>query len=64
VQRPVDDPRYVVIDLEFGRTEQAEGFLRFLKTRIWGTPENAPALADAPQTMILEPALLADVSSS
>jgi len=64
VQRPVDDPRYVVIDLDFDTTEQAEGFLRFLKTRVWAVPENAPALAGAPQTLILEPAVFAAVSSA
>jgi hypothetical protein len=64
VQQPVDDPRYVVIDLDFGTTEQAEGFLRFLKTRIWVVPENAPALAGAPRTMILEPTVLVAVSSA
>jgi hypothetical protein len=64
VRRPVDDPRYVVIDLDFGTTEEAEGFLRFLKTRVWEIPEYAPALAGTPQTMILEPAMSADASSA
>ncbi len=54
VQRPVDDPRYVVVDLEFDSREQAEGFLRFLKAQVWGVAENAPALVGTPQTMILE----------
>ncbi len=56
VQRPVDDPGYVVIDLDFDSTEEAQGFLRFLKTRIWGVPENSPALAGTPETMVLEAA--------
>src|SRR6516165_6838749 len=56
VQRPAGDPNYVVIDLDFGTHREAETFLRFLKTQIWGVPENAPALAGSPQTMILEPA--------
>lgn len=56
VQRPVDDPRYVVIDLDFDTTEQAEAFLRFLNAKVWGTPQNAPALAGTPETMILESA--------
>ena len=49
VQRPVDDPRYVAIDLEFDTREQAEGFLGFLKAKVWGVAENAPALVGAPQ---------------
>ena len=56
VQRPVGDPRYVVIDLDFDTTEEAEGFLRFLRAKVWGTRENSPALAGSPETMILEPA--------
>lgn len=56
VQRPADDPNYVVIDLDFGTRGEAEAFLQFLKTQVWGVPGNAPALAGSPQTMILEPA--------
>ena len=56
IQRPLDDPRYVVVDLDFGTRGEAEAFLRFLKTQVWGIPGNAPALAGNPQTMILEPA--------
>ena len=56
VLRPVDDPTYVVIDLDFDTTAEAEAFLRFLNTRVWAIRENAPALAGTPETMILEPA--------
>jgi hypothetical protein len=56
VQCPADDPNYVVVDLDFGTRGEAEAFLRFLKAQVWGVPENAPALAGSPQTMILEPA--------
>lgn len=54
VQRPVDDPGYIVVDLDFGTVEQAEAFLRFLKEQVWAIPANAPALAGAPDTMILD----------
>ena len=56
VQRPVDDPGYIVIDLDFDTVGEAEAFLGFLNTKIWAIPENAPALAGSPTTMILEPA--------
>ena len=56
VQRPIDDPKYVVIDLDFETNEQAQRFLSFLKNNIWSNKANSPALAGAPQTMILEPA--------
>jgi hypothetical protein len=54
VQRPVDNPEYIVVDLDFGTVEEAEAFLGFLRDGVWAIPENAPALAGAPETMILE----------
>lgn len=57
IQRPIDQPHYVVIDLDFETRQQAAAFLTFLKTQVWAVPENAPALAGAPQTMLLEAAL-------
>ncbi len=56
LQRPVDDPHYIVIDLDFDTTAEAEGFLKFLETTVWASAENAPALLGTPETMILEPA--------
>ena len=56
VQRPVDDPAYVVIDLDFDTTDAAESFLGFLRTNVWGVPANSPGLGGTPETMILEPA--------
>ncbi len=58
VQRPVNDPRYVVLDLDFDTVAQAEAFLGFLNDQVWRVPENAPALAGTPNTMILEPVLM------
>lgn len=55
VQRPKDDPAYVVIDLDFDTTDQADAFLHFLRSKVWGTPENAPALVGTPATTMLEP---------
>lgn len=54
VQRPVDDPRFVVIDLEFETVERAEAFRRFLTDKVWAVRENAPALAGTPETAILD----------
>lgn len=53
VQRPVDDPRFVVIDLDFETVERAEAFRRFLTDRVWAVEENSPALAGTPETAIL-----------
>jgi hypothetical protein len=55
VLRPVDDARYVVIDLDFQTVAEAEKFLGFLQTSVWSSPRNAPALAGTPQARILEP---------
>jgi hypothetical protein len=55
----------VVVDLDFSTRGEAEAFLRFLKAQVWETPQNAPALAGSPKTMILEPApATASVSGS
>src|SRR4249919_4208918 len=56
ILRPVDDPHYVVIDLDFPTVGEAEKFLDVLRTRVWTSRENAPALAGTPETKILEPA--------
>lgn len=56
VQRPVDDPKYVVIDLEFDTVAEAEAFLGILRARVWSNPENSPALVGTPETKILESA--------
>jgi len=56
VHRPVGDPKYVVVDLDFDTRPEAEAFLQFLQTQVWAIAENAPALAGTPQAMILESA--------
>ena len=54
VYRPVDDDKYVLIDLDFATVDQAQQFQQFLQTRVWATPDNAPALAGSPLTRILQ----------
>jgi putative NADH-flavin reductase len=56
ILRPVGDPAYVVVDLDFDTVGEAEKFLGFLRANVWGTPENSPALAGEPQTRILQAA--------
>lgn len=53
VLRPVDDPCYVVVDLEFDTDEAALAFREFLRTVVWAAPENAPALARDPHAVVL-----------
>jgi len=54
VRRPVDDPAYVVLDLDFDDAAAAERFLSFLRSTVWSTPVNSPALMGTPVTQILE----------
>ena len=53
IYRPVDDDKYVLIDLDFTTVDQAEEFEEFLRTRVWSTPDDAPALAGTPVTRVL-----------
>jgi hypothetical protein len=55
VLRPVDDDRYVVIDLDFATRSEAERFLGFLESTVWASRDSSPALAGAPRTSILQP---------
>ncbi len=53
VRRPVDDSRYVLIDLDFDSTADAAAFLEVLRRRIWALPANSPALDGEPITRLL-----------
>lgn len=54
IGRPVDDPHYVVVELDFEGQEQAEGLLANLREKVWNSPDAAPALSGAPKTRIVE----------
>lgn len=54
VRQPVDDPRYVVVDLTFDDVAAAEAFRGFLEQNVWSTDLNSPALIGAPKARILE----------
>jgi len=53
VRRPVDDPSYLYIDLDFATEGEAAAFLGFLRANVWASASSAPALVGAPQTRIL-----------
>jgi hypothetical protein len=57
VARPVADPRYIVVGLDFDTEEQAFAFLAFLESQVWTSTANAPALDGRPRTAVLEPAV-------
>ena len=54
VFQPVEDPEFVMVELDFDTVGAAQAFLRFLTTKVWAVPDNAPALSGAPRTRILE----------
>lgn len=56
ISRPVGDPHYVVVELDFDRLDQAEALLANLQQKVWNSPTVAPALKGAPQTRIVESA--------
>lgn len=53
VQRPVDDTRTVVIDLEFDDRPRAEAFRVALET-LWRSPEARQAIEGTPTVRVLE----------
>jgi len=57
VRRPIDDPQYVFIDLDFDTVEQAERFRTFLHENVWSSSANSPALVGPPETKILQSAM-------
>ena len=55
IRRPVGDPHYLVIELEFDAWENADKFRQFLHHVVWGDTDASPALIGAPASRILEP---------
>jgi len=54
IRRPVDDPKYLMLDLEFDTANAARGFAQFLEEKVWSSPASAPALAGVPRTRVLD----------
>lgn len=53
IYRPIDDPAYVAVDLEFDSRGEAEAFKVALE-ELWRSPQAAPALAGAPRARIVD----------
>jgi hypothetical protein len=54
VRRPVDDPAYLMLDLEFDTASAAQKFAGFLEQHVWSTPASSPGLAGLPKSRILD----------
>jgi len=51
--QPVDDPKYIVVQLVFETAEAATNFGNFLRDVVWTSPEASPALAGQPKVVVL-----------
>jgi len=58
IQRPVDNEKYVVIDLDFETVDKAQRFQDFLRNTIWSSAANSPGLAGTPEALVLEVAVV------
>jgi hypothetical protein len=54
IGRAIEDPRHLIIDLDFETREHAEAFRHFLTNVVWSNPEASPGLAGQAATRILE----------
>ena len=54
VLRPIDDPNYVAIDLEFENAGEAEAYLAALQRQFYSSRQAYPASGGGPKTRIVE----------
>ena len=59
VHQPVDDDNYIVVQLDFGTTEEAAKFKGFLETVVWSSQEQSPGLSGTPHARVLRPVAVA-----
>ena len=50
---PLDDPAFVMIDLDFDTAGQAADFLTSMR-RVWASPQAAPALGGVPRASVVQ----------
>jgi hypothetical protein len=55
VHQPVDDDKYILVELDFDTAEQAEAFKGFLETNVWSNPDASPGLDGTPRARVLMP---------
>jgi hypothetical protein len=53
IRQPADDPRYIVVDLEFDDVDAATGFKAFLEEVVWQSTDLSPGLDGAPSARVL-----------
>lgn len=53
IYRPVDDPNFVAVDLEFDSRDEAQAFKLGLEA-LWRSPQAAPALGGTPRARVVD----------
>jgi hypothetical protein len=53
VHQPVDDHRYIYVELDFDDVEAAQSFKRFLEEVVWSSPDASPGLSGTPTARVL-----------
>jgi hypothetical protein len=54
IYQPVDDNKYLVVQLDFETIENAAKFKAFLETVVWQSRELSPGLAGTPRARVLQ----------
>lgn len=54
VRQPVDDDRYIVVDLDFDDVDAAMEFKAFLESVVWQSRDLSPGLSAAPSARVLQ----------
>jgi hypothetical protein len=54
IRQPVDDYKYLMLDLEFDTADRAEAFAEFQQRHVWSSPTSSPGLAGIPRTRLLD----------
>jgi hypothetical protein len=53
VHQPLDEEKYILVQLDFATVEAAEHFKTFLESVVWQSHELSPGLAGTPQARVL-----------
>ena len=54
IHQPVDDDKYIVVQLDFDTIDHAAKFREFLETVVWQSPDLSPGLAGTPRARVLQ----------
>lgn len=54
VCQPVDDAKYIYVELDFDSVDQAQAFKSFLEMKVWSSPDASPALGGTPRARVLK----------